>query len=211
MTTKKSSKTHCVAKHNDVPMNNFQEIAPATQIYTLENALDITACEDIINRFEAATDEQYEGRIGQTEQLNMDIKRSTDLVISGKPHWKDIDTMLFQSLAGGIRFMQAHHVFFRGRFKDFGYALQRTNKGEYFHWHVDSGSHSFSDRQLVAIWYLNDVPGPGGETEFRNQNIKITPEAGKLVLFPPFWTHEHRGVTLTKGVKYIATTWVLFA
>ncbi len=189
----------------------FTEIAPATQIYTADNALTPAQCDDIIERFEAATDEQYQGRIGQTENVNLDIKRSTDLVISGKPHWKDIDQLLFRSLAGGIAFMRQQHKFFTGRFKDFGYAIQRTGEGEFFHWHVDSGSHSFSDRQLVAIWYLNDVPGPGGETEFRLQNIKVPPEAGKLLLFPPFWTHEHRGVTLTQGVKYIATTWVLFA
>jgi len=39
----------------------------------------------------------------------------------------------------------------------------------------------------------------------------IRPAQGKLVLFPPFWTHVHRGVTLREGVKYIATTWVCFA
>jgi predicted 2-oxoglutarate/Fe(II)-dependent dioxygenase YbiX len=192
-------------------MTEFTEVTPASHIYVAQNALEPTLCASIIERFEAATDEQYQGRIGQTENLNLDIKRSTDLVISGKPHWKDIDTALFQSLAHGVRFMQAGHPFFRGRFKDFGYAIQRTDEGEFFHWHVDSGSHSFSDRQLVAIWYLNDVEGPGGETEFRHQNIKIKPQTGKLVLFPPFWTHEHRGVTLTRGVKYIATTWILFA
>ena len=96
-------------------------------------------------------------------------------------------------------------------FKDMGYAIQRTMPGEHYHWHIDGGSHEFSQRQLVAVWYLNDVPGPGGETEFLFQNVKIKPEAGKLVLFPPFWTHEHRGVTLEQGVKYIATTWVVFA
>jgi hypothetical protein len=37
------------------------------------------------------------------------------------------------------------------------------------------------------------------------------PAQGKLLLFPPFWTHVHRGVTLEKGVKYIATSWVCFA
>lgn len=192
-------------------MTEFKEVAPATQIYVAENVLTTEQCSEIINRFEAATDEQYPGRIGQTENINLDIKRSTDLVISGKPHWKDVDQLFFRSLAGGIKFMREQHPFFTGRFKDFGYAIQRTDEGEFFHWHVDSGSHSFSDRQLVAIWYLNDVAGPGGETEFRLQNIKIQPQAGKLLLFPPFWTHEHRGVTLTHGVKYIATTWVLFA
>ena len=68
-----------------------------------------------------------------------------------------------------------------------------------------------STRQMVAIWYLNDVPGPGGETEFPLQEVLVRPAQGKLVLFPPFWTHVHRGVTLQAGVKYIATTWVCFA
>jgi Rps23 Pro-64 3,4-dihydroxylase Tpa1-like proline 4-hydroxylase len=92
-----------------------------------------------------------------------------------------------------------------------GYGIQRYNPGEHYHWHIDGGSHQFSQRQLVALWYLNDVPGPGGETEFLYQDIKVIPEQGKLVLFPPFWTHEHRAVTVQHGVKYIATTWVVFA
>lgn len=53
--------------------------------------------------------------------------------------------------------------------------------------------------------------GPGGETQFRYQEVTVAPRAGKLILFPPFWTHEHRGVTLQRGVKYLATTWVVFA
>jgi hypothetical protein len=89
--------------------------------------------------------------------------------------------------------------------------MQRYRPGEYYHWHVDGGPGEFSQRQLVAIWYLNDVEGPGGETEFPLQEVLVKPEEGKLVLFPPFWTHVHRAVAMEKGVKYIATTWVCFA
>lgn len=187
------------------------EIKPGSHIYTAQQALSTDFCNDTIQRFEAASEEQYQGRVGQSEVEKMDIKRSTDLVISGKAHWQDVDRTLFSSLAKALGDMRTEHPFFRGRFKDYGYAIQRTSPGEYFHWHVDSGSHSFADRQLVAIWYLNDVPGPGGETEFRHQDIRVKPEAGKLLIFPPFWTHEHRGVTLEAGIKYIATTWILYA
>ncbi len=187
------------------------EVQRGSHVYTADKVFDADFCADVITRFEKATDEQYQGRIGQSEIENTDIKRSTDIVISGKEHWKDVDRALFSTLAGALGVIREEHAFFHGRFKDYGYAIQRTLPGEYFHWHVDSGSHSFADRQLVAIWYLNDVEGPGGETEFKHQGISIKPEAGKLLLFPPFWTHEHRGVTLHKGVKYIATTWVLFA
>ncbi len=55
------------------------------------------------------------------------------------------------------------------------------------------------------------MPGPGGETQFAYQEVSIRPQSGTLVLFPPFWTHEHRAARLEAGVKYIATTWVVFA
>ena len=186
------------------------EVKPGSFIYEFQNSLSSDECKNIISRFEESTDDHYQGRVGQNFTENVDVKKSTDMVISGKDKWKDTDELFFTSLSKALRTVKKEFDFFSGPFKDIGYAVQRTKAGEYFHWHIDSGSHQFSDRQLVAIWYLNDVDGPGGETEFLNQNVKVKPEAGKLILFPPFWTHEHRGVTLQKGIKYIATTWIVF-
>ena len=190
---------------------DLREAAPGGFIFELPGALPSEVCREMVRRFEACTPEQYAGRVGHHTALDTSVKRSTDLVISGKSHWKDLDGALFQSLVAGLDALTRHHPFFGGRFKDIGYAVQRTGAGEFYHWHIDGGSHELSHRQLVAIWYLNDVAGPGGETEFRHQAVKVTPEEGKLLLFPPFWTHEHRGVVLERGVKYIATTWVVFA
>ncbi len=193
------------------PLNSIHEIKPDTFIFEKHNALPKDVCAEMIRRFEANPEQQYQGRIGQLAQEDTSIKRSTDLVTSGKENWKDIDRELFRSLSQAIIEFRERFPFFKGPFKDMGYAIQRTDPGEFYHWHIDGGSHEFSHRQLVAVWYLNDVPGPGGETEFLYQQVKVKPEAGKLILFPPFWTHEHRGVTLEAGVKYIATTWVVFA
>ena len=193
------------------PLRTIAEVKPNTFIFEKHNALDKSLCESAIKRFEEHTDEQYEGRIGQLTEKDPSIKKSTDLVVSGKEHWKDVDQALFRSLGTAILEFRETFPYFKGPFKDMGYGIQRTNPGEHYHWHIDGGSHDFSQRQLVAVWYLNDVPGPGGETEFLYQDVSIKPEAGKLILFPPFWTHEHRGVTLEQGVKYIATTWVVFA
>lgn len=187
------------------------EVKENSFIFEKQNALPAELCDDMIQRFEAQTDEQYQGRIGQTASQDNSIKKTTDLVVSGKDHWKDVDNNLFRSMGIAIKEFREAYPYFKGPFKDMGYGIQRYNPGEYYHWHIDGGSHDFSQRQLVAIWYLNDVPGPGGETEFLFQNVKIKPEKGKLVLFPPFWTHEHRAVTLNEGIKYIATTWIVFA
>jgi hypothetical protein len=190
----------------------IREVKQGSFIYEVARALPADVCREAVRRFEERTDQQYEGRIGAAAESAPEVKRSTDLRISGREDWRDIDQALARQLAGVVRAFGAEFPFFAANaFKDLGYNLQRTLPGEFYHWHVDSGPGEFRDRQLVAIWYLNDVAGPGGETEFPLQEVKVRPEEGKLVLFPPFWTHVHRGVTLEQGVKYIATTWVCFA
>ena len=190
----------------------LHELKPNTFIYEVEDALPAELCDEMVARFEASPEQQVDGRIGQGIEVEQSIKRSTDLRISGRDEWKDIDSALFQSLGRAISALAIEYPFFAvNRLRDMGYQLQRTNEGEFYHWHIDGGPGEFSQRQLVAIWYLNDVPGPGGTTDFGVQEISVQPQRGKMVLFPPFWTHIHRNATLEKGVKYIATTWVSFA
>ncbi len=192
--------------------SRIRELRPLSFIYEMAQALPADLCREAIRRFEERADQQVAGRIGAAGTEAPEVKRSTDLRISGREDWRDIDRALAQQLVATFNaFAQEFPFFAANAFKDLGYNLQRTLPGEYYHWHVDGGPGEFSQRQLVAIWYLNDVPGPGGETEFPLQEVAIRPEQGKLVLFPPFWTHVHRGVTLQQGVKYIATTWVCFA
>lgn len=193
------------------PLQTIKEVKPGSFIFLQENALPVDVCKEMIRRFEASADDQYRGRIGQDAKENPDIKLSTDLAISAHEHWKDINKLLLSSLTNAFREFGDAFPFFKGPFRDIGYNMQRTAAGEYYNWHIDGGSHDFADRQLVALWYLNDVPGPGGATEFMYQDVAVQPKQGALALFPPFWTHEHRNSRLEQGVKYVATTWVSFA
>lgn len=199
------------AERNLTPLSSIREVKSGSFVFERPQALPPAFCDEVIARFEAHPEHQYQGRIGQLQATDRDIKRTTDLVVSNKADWADVDEMFFRSLAAALREFRETFPYFKGPFKDLGYQVQRYLPGEFYHWHIDGGSHEFSQRQLVALWYLNDVPGPGGETEFFYQGVKIKPERGKLVLFPPFWTHEHRAVELRAGVKYIATTWIVFA
>jgi len=190
----------------------MKELKPNSFIVEFPEALPRFLCDDMVTRFEAHQSEQYQGRVGAALDQNQQLKKTTDLVVSGKAHWKDVDNNLFRSLALAIKQLQEKYPFFQDmrRFNDMGYNLQRYKAGEYYHWHVDADNPVLASRQLVALWYLNDVAGPGGETEFLHQGVKVSPEQGKLILFPPFWTHEHRAVALEQGAKYIATTWITF-
>ena len=190
---------------------SIREIAPHSFIFEKKNALPDFLCDGMVARFEANEADQYQGRVGVDMNSNIDLKKTTDVIASGKEHWKDVDNNLFRSLAMALKEFKDIYPYFSdmSRFKDMGYNLQRYKEGEYYHWHVDSDNLGLASRQLVALWYLNDVE-EGGTTDFIFQKASVTPEKGTLMLFPPFWTHEHRAGVVKKGVKYIATTWVTF-
>ena len=197
--------------HNNAA-SPIREVKSGSFIFEKKNALPDFLCNDMIQRFESNAEDQYKGRVGSDMNTNTRLKKTTDLIVSGKQHWQDVDNNLFRSLAIALKEFQQLYPYFSdmSRFKDMGYNLQRYTVGEYYQWHVDSDNLALAPRQLVALWYLNDVKEAGGETEFIHQGVRVTPEQGKLVLFPPFWTHEHRAAEVLKGVKYIATTWVVF-
>ncbi|WP_299875097.1 2OG-Fe(II) oxygenase [uncultured Cocleimonas sp.] len=192
-------------------MSEIVEVKPGSFLFEIKDALPDFLCDDMVARFEKNQADQYQGRVGSAMTDNTQLKKTTDLVASGKEHWKDVDKNLFRSLAMALKSFKDKYPYFAdmSRYKDMGYNLQRYEPGEYYHWHVDADNLELASRQLVALWYLNDVE-QGGETDFIHQQVSITPEKGKLVLFPPFWTHEHRAAVVEKGTKYIATTWITF-
>ena len=90
--------------------------------------------------------------------------------------------------------------------------IQKYNpKGGYYSWHTErtSGEIPNASRHLVFMTYLNDIL-QGGETEFRNQKLKIKPQKGLTLLWPVDWTHTHRGIPAPIEAKYIVTGWFNF-
>src|SRR6266853_6343054 len=76
----------------------IREVKPSSFIYEVAQALPADVCREAIRRFEARADQQYPGRIGQVQAEALDVKRSTDLCISGRDDWRDIDGTLSQQL-----------------------------------------------------------------------------------------------------------------
>jgi prolyl 4-hydroxylase len=93
---------------------------------------------------------------------------------------------------------------------DSGFQIQhyKKNKIGYIEHSDNGGGFSMSsNRTLVFMWYLNDVDS-GGETNFLHFNKYVKPKAGTLVLFPPYWTHQHQAMPPLSNDKYIITNWL---
>ena len=91
--------------------------------------------------------------------------------------------------------------------EEFAYEMFRMKRYEpngvdEFNDHVDVGNHASAKRFLVFFLYLNEPEG--GETDFPQRGVTITPKTGSLLMFPPMWTHLHAGRKVTGDVpKYI--------
>ena len=69
------------------------EKAEGSFIFEFGHEIPSDKCDEIIERFEANQDDHYRGRVGPNFEENDTIKKSTDMVISGKDSWKDIDDL----------------------------------------------------------------------------------------------------------------------
>lgn len=83
--------------------------------------------------------------------------------------------------------------------------ILKYSPGEYYDPHCDAGPNV--PRVVSALLYLNEVE-EGGETEFVNFDIKVSPKPGRLVIFPSNYAYRHAARLPKKGTKYVAVFWM---
>jgi hypothetical protein len=82
----------------------------------------------------------------------------------------------------------------------------RPHSGDQFRTHVDVANRASSSRFLSFLLYLNDSDAG---THFARDSYTVQAQEGRVVLFPPLWTHPHAGLE-PKGdtTKYILSTYL---
>jgi hypothetical protein len=68
--------------------------------------------------------------------------------------------------------------------------------------HVDDYGND-DDPNISVVLYLND-DYTGGELFFKEQNVKIKPEAGSIVIFPSVEPYYHESLPVESGTKYMS-------
>ena len=86
------------------------------------------------------------------------------------------------------------------------FRIKRCKPGgeERFDEHIDVACYESAKRALSFLFYLNDNDG---DTRFSYHDMSVTPEAGKVVIFPPTWEYPHAGL-VPSSVKYVMSTYV---
>ena len=180
-------------------------------IAELPRAITPELCAEIIDCFEHEPSVRpgVVVRPDGTEAVDTSLKTSTDFLVSpdASPRWLAIDGHLSDALHRALGLYVARYYWLPKLPTTFcSYQIQRTQVGQGFDWHADEDGR----RRLALIFYLNDG-FEGGTTQFDYQGVDYVPRTGSLLMFPPFWTHVHRGREVTRGTKYIATSFLLHA
>jgi prolyl 4-hydroxylase len=177
---------------------------------------DTSVCDRLIEHFSKENTEKVEGRIYtencSTKTINHEVKESWEAYFETNDN-----TPVFIEYLIELQKVLDEYI------KDFPWcnefapwsAISSTNLqyyppgGGFKQWHCERGAkvEPVGSRHLVFMTYLNDVE-IGGGTEFFHQKITTPAKKGLTVIWPPDWTHVHRGVIAPKEEKYIITGWL---
>jgi predicted 2-oxoglutarate/Fe(II)-dependent dioxygenase YbiX len=181
-------------------------------VEVFRDVIDHATCRDIIDRFE--NDDRKKPSWSQRSG-NPSDRSGMMLRIPEYPDWQDVVDRVGNAVMQRVQQYARHYPAFgmvlaSGQCKLTHPLLERIDPGQGFDWHIDGNKPGIENRILSTILYLADID-EGGETEFAYQGKAVKPTAGMLVLFPPFWTHLHRGATPSEGRKYNLTSFVVLA
>jgi len=177
--------------------------------------IDKSICNNLINYFE---DCKYKvpGKVGNSNESAMikdDIKKSTDLNIMTYNQDKQI-LDYYDELNKITKMYKDKYKYCDINMERWAiteaWNIQRYKPNEgFFKYHCEVTGKDLSERHLVFMTYLNDV-NDGGETEWYYQQLKIKPQKGLTILWPPNWSYTHRGISSKTETKYICTGWYSF-
>ena len=177
-------------------------------------AMPVEDCQMIIKKFEDVV--RFDKT--QVDTFNTGHKEFTEIDIDkykGSDYWKEPREKFIKMMEEYItRFKQNLNI----KPLDFAPVIDMENirikkympnDKDQFKVHVDvvRSMGDTAKRFLVFILYLKDVE-TGGSTYFPKCDISVIPRQGRLLMFPPFWTHPHAGLKPVSGPKYVMMSYL---
>ena len=170
-------------------------------ISVYDDVLKPNQCQHLIDKFEDSKHHrqktELKGHRSFTEiniNLNTDWKEYVDIVYNTlRPY---VDKYIKDNKIDKFKQWPEKFGFEQIRFKKY-----EVNNTDEFKEHVDVLDYASAKRFLVFFLYLKD--NKGGHTSFPEYDMKVEPKVGRLLMFPPLWTHKHIGHKPIEKPKYI--------
>lgn len=170
-------------------------------IVNFDGVLEPGVCELLIDMFETSTNK---------ESFNNELRPKFEQITIADEHMHRYLTQMAVEILRRYREMTTEFMPVPKMLEQFRVKKYVGDTDDQFAGHIDSVAGESSSRYVAILIYLND-DFEEGETEFLFKNpVVFKPVQGSAVVFPPFWTHPHRGKPCKNGNKYILSTYARY-
>ena len=165
-------------------------------------------CDELIKIFKDHPKNQSPGVVGPPPlKVDPEQKESTEVAID--PKYNDASFIIYRKYLEQAIHRYEHKYPEVEDFEKFGMVespqIQYYKPGQGFKiWHFERDGKQ--NRCLVFMTFLNTVPGAG--TQFKYQDLTVPAEKGLTLIWPPDFTHTHKGQISKNHEKYILTGWL---
>ena len=168
-------------------------------------------CNAVIEKFENSPEHQH-------KTFFENHRSFTEINLTQHKEWKLVQDQLHQGILYALPYYKKQWKIDDQKMFPENHGWEQFRMKRYlpgqdeFKFHVDVQDYASARRFLVAFYYLNDV-SVGGETYFQRTKdtqpeMAVKPKTGRLIMFPPLWTHPHVGAMPISGAKYIVGTYL---
>jgi|TARA_R110000823_G_C15609751_1_gene466329 hypothetical protein len=164
-------------------------------------------CDSLVNYFNTNKDKAEEGNfINQNGKItDKKVKESLELGLYTDVNKEVLDYKQALQKVLELYIKKYPEVNYYGKFNVEDVFIQHyPKKGGYKVWHFEKSSKLNINRVLVFMTYLYDVENGG--TYFKYQKTLISAKKGLTLIWPPDFTHVHKG-QITNKEKTIVTGW----
>ena len=177
-----------------------------------DNNIDENICKDLIKYYNWTIENNYNvspnidannknpGLDREDEAIYINSSSLQYPVVLCEEYWKCLKHCVRE-------YMIKYKIDVFGGFHSWMFKVHKVKENQGYHkWHCENGGYENRDRFLTYMTYLQ-APSEGGETEFLFQSKRIDPVVGRTLIWPPGFTHKHRGNPPLKGEKIYITGW----
>ena len=177
-----------------------------------DNNVDENICKELVKYYDWTIKNSYNTSSDVGDSYDKELDREDAAIFIGSAsmqypsslcaqYWKCLDQCIEE-------YMTNYSIEIVGSLHSWIFKVHKVKEKQGYHqWHYENGAYDARDRFLTFMTYLQ-APSEGGETEFLFQSKRIDPVVGRTLLWPPGFTHKHRGNPPLKGEKMYITGWI---
>ena len=171
-----------------------------------DNVVDDQFCDELVEKFEQHQDQTF--KVAHGDRFNFQELRLLDHLDTFEHESNVLKDIFLGSVKRYKIDCNIQDVMFPTNvgYENFRMKKYEPNGKDQFNDHVDVGDYTSARRFLVFFLYLND--NEAGQTDFPQMDISVQPKKGRLLVFPPLWTHLHAGRPPVNTPKYIVGSYL---